>query len=65
MLNSIFSAEMFMPEIDSFSDGISSKDLKAQYGAKDDPRFLKKLTEIDQQTLLLPGYRKTGTSLGR
>jgi hypothetical protein len=59
-----FEVESFMPEIDSLPDGLSAKDLKSQFGIKTDPRFAKKLREIDQSVLLLPGYRSTGALFG-
>jgi hypothetical protein len=60
-----FEVASYMPVVDSLPDGISAKELNSQYGVKTDPRFLKRLTEIDQSVLLLPGYRSTGSAFGR
>ena len=65
LLATAFEVASYMPEVDSLPDGISAKDLNSQYGAKTDPRFLKRLREIDQSVLLLPGYRTTGSVFGR
>ena len=65
LLATAFEVASYMPEVDSLPDGISAKDLNSQYGAKTDPRFLKRLREIDQSVLLLPGYRTTGAVFGR
>jgi hypothetical protein len=65
LLATSFEVASYMPEVDSLPDGISAKDLNAQYGAKTDPRFLKRLQEIDQQVLRLPGYTTTGITFGR
>jgi hypothetical protein len=62
---STFEVASYMPEIDSQPDGISAKDLNLQYGTKTDPRFLKRLQEIDQGILALPGYRTTSPIFGR
>ena len=51
LLATDFEVASYMPEIDSLPDGISAKDLKSQYGAKTDPRFVKRLKEIDQSVL--------------
>ncbi len=59
-LAATFTVAAFMPDIQSLPEGVSAKDLASQYGKKDDPRLVKQLREIDQQTLLLPGYRSTG-----
>ncbi len=56
-----FQVASFMPDINSLPDGVTAKDLIAQYGIKTDPRFLKRLEEIDQSVLLLPGYRLPAT----
>ncbi len=65
LLSLAFEVASYMPEVDSLPDGISAKDLNLQYGAKTDARFVKRLQEIDQSVLLLPGYRTTGTVFGR
>jgi hypothetical protein len=65
LLASTFEVVSYMPEINSLPDGISAKDVKLHYGDKSDPRFLKRLWEIDQSVLLLPGYRSTGATFGR
>ena len=59
LLSAGFDVASYMPELDALPDGISAKDLSAQYGSTTDPRFLKRLQEIDQSLLLLPGYRST------
>jgi hypothetical protein len=60
-----FDVASYMPDVDSLPDGISAKDLNSRYGAKTDPRFLKRLQEIDERVLLLPGYRTTAAAFGR
>jgi hypothetical protein len=60
-----FEVASYLPEVDSLPDGISAKDFSSQYGTKTDPRFLKRLQEIDQHVLRLPGYRTTGFNFGR
>jgi hypothetical protein len=64
-LATTFEVASYMPEIDSLPDGLAAKDLNSQFGVKTDPRFAKKLREIDQSVLLLPGYRTTGAVFGR
>jgi hypothetical protein len=64
-LSTTFEVASFMPDIDALPDGISAKDLNLQFGVKTDPRFLKRLKDIDQSVLLLPGYRIMGTAIGR
>jgi hypothetical protein len=61
----MFAASAFMPEVDKLTDGISASDLEAQYGKQSDPRFVNKLREIDQQVMVLPGYRLTTSIFGR
>ena len=65
LIATAFEVASYMPAVESLPDGISAKDLSSQYGAKTDPRFLKRLREIDQSVLLLPGYQTTGTVFGR
>jgi hypothetical protein len=65
LLATAFEVASYMPEVDSLPDGVSAKDVTSQYGEKTDPRFLKRLREIDQSVLLLPGYRSTGVTFGR
>src|SRR4029078_2754870 len=61
----MFDVSAFMPEVDKLQDNIAPKDLAAQYGTHTDPRFAKKLGEIDQQVMVLPGYRLTTSVFGR
>jgi hypothetical protein len=65
LIATAFEVASYMPQVDSLPEGISAKGLTSQYGSKTDPRFLKRLREIDQSILLLPGYRTTGAVFGR
>lgn len=65
MLAAGFDVASFVPELDSLPDGVTAKDFATQFGDKDDPRFVKKLRELDERTLLLPGYRQTVLGSGR
>lgn len=65
VLASTFTVDSFLPKVDSFPEGISAKDLAAQYGPKTDPRFAKQLRDIDQQILLSPGYRMASSVFGK
>jgi hypothetical protein len=59
-LAATFSVASFMPDVAPLPEGVSTKDFAAQYGTKTDPRFLKKLREIDDRTMILPGYEAVG-----
>ncbi len=53
-----FKIRDFMPEIKDLKEGISWKDFTDDYGSFADYRFQKIRTEIHQQILDLPGYKK-------
>jgi hypothetical protein len=65
LLSMSFDVVSYMPNVESLQDGLSAKDLNSQFGIKTDPRFVKRLREIDQSVLLLSGYRTTGAVFGR
>jgi len=65
MLASKLPISSFMPDVDSFPENISAKDLAEQYGKKSDPRFVKQLKEIDDRIDALPVYRAIATGFSR
>jgi hypothetical protein len=65
MLASKLPISSFTPDVDSFPENISAKDLAEQYGKKSDPRFVKQLKEIDDRIAALPVYRAIATGFSR
>ncbi len=63
MLALAFKLPSFMPEVTGLPEKLSPKEMAAQFGNKDDPRFGKLLKEIDERISQLPGYRPTGPTL--
>jgi hypothetical protein len=52
-----FSASSYVPDFGGLPEKLSAKELAAQFGGKDDPRFVKQLKLIDDRIMQLPGYR--------
>ncbi len=57
LVGQAFSMASFMPEVKDLPEGLSATDVASQYGTAGDPRFQKRLYEIDQRIQLLPPYR--------
>jgi hypothetical protein len=57
LLGQAFSVPAFTLDVKDLPEGLSATDVASQYGSPDDPRFQKRLFEIDQQIQLLPAYR--------
>jgi hypothetical protein len=57
LLGQAFSVSAFMPELKDLPEGLSATDVASQFGSPDDPRFQKRLFEIDQRIQSLPAYR--------
>ena len=57
LVGQAFSLASFMPEVKDLPEGLSAADVASQYGTAGDPRFQKRLYEIDQRIQLLPPYR--------
>jgi hypothetical protein len=58
-----FSTASYMPAVDDLPEKLSQAELTTQFGNKDDPRFTKKLQQIDERIQALPGYRPAGPTL--
>jgi hypothetical protein len=52
-----FDVKAFMPSVDGLSEGLSSAQIKSQFGSASDPRFRAVLDEIDKRITALPPYR--------
>jgi hypothetical protein len=65
MLGLTFQVTSFMPDVSGLPEKLSAQKFAAQFGSKDDPRFVKQLQEIDQRITQLPGYRPVATLLSR
>ncbi len=57
LLPQTFTVAAFVPELDGLPEGLSSAEVKARYGDKNDARFREQLVEIDKRILALPPYR--------
>ena len=63
MLALSFKVTSFVPDTKGLPEKLTAKQLAAQFGGKDDPRFAKQLKLIDDRILALPGYRPVTTLL--
>jgi hypothetical protein len=52
-----FKVSAFVPDTKGLPEKLTAKQLAAQFGGKNDPRFAKQLKLIDDRILALPGYR--------
>jgi hypothetical protein len=64
LVGQAFSVPAFMPDIKDLPEGLSSADFAAQYGSANDPRFRKRLNEIDQRIMQLPPHRMSAGGFG-
>jgi hypothetical protein len=65
LLPQTFTVKEFMPKVQDLPEGIPLADFKAQFGARDDPRFRKQLAEIDGRISNLPPYRPLELKFGQ
>jgi hypothetical protein len=52
-----FKVTSFVPDAKELMEKVSDKEFAAQFGTKDDPRFIRQLKTIDDRISALPGYR--------
>jgi hypothetical protein len=57
MIAGSFTVPLVMPEVDDLPDGLSAKQLAAEYGGKADRRFRQQLLNIQRRVRRLPPYR--------
>jgi hypothetical protein len=65
LLPQTFSVAAFVPATEGLPEGLSAGAMRKQYGAKNDPRFRKLLSEIDSRILALPPYRPINLQFGK
>jgi hypothetical protein len=64
MLAATFNVTSYMPAVDGLPEKLSADELAAQFGNEGDPRFQKKLADIEQRISRLPAYRPITPALG-
>jgi hypothetical protein len=64
-LAAAFSVDSFMPEVSALPAKLATAEFAAQFGGKNDPRFLAKLKAIDDSISQLPGYRPASAVFGK
>jgi hypothetical protein len=65
LLPQSFAVREFMPDIGGLPENLSVADLKAKFGAQNDPEFRKMLNEINGRIMKLPPYRPIDLQFSR